>query len=700
MKAGELMRLRVAFGALGMVPVFLGGWFFYLQVAEAGELPRPGRDPLPLNAAVADSYARGEAQLPAPRGSIVDRNGATLAMDRESYEVRARVRVPSTKRRDLTLFRPWVERLADSLAQALVDDPEIPDRSAVYSRHRDRLQKVMWRKWRIQDLPERGKWPKEHPQGADFLVAKDVDRRPVLEALAAQHQSSVYPTLYLEKLHSFQRVYPERDLTYGVVGHTETYEVKEDGRVRLHTAGRSGLETFAALTPTSGAVRRFLKDGRHRPFFLGPVQGPPQPVRLHSTLDLELQRACMRELAAQCAKGHKLAPEERPTWAAMTLVEVATGDVLAATSWHLASSKWPEKGSLHPKAGSFAPYQNRFEPGSIVKPLVFAYALEVGAVGWDERFDCAPRGEMYSRLIGRLGRAKRVEDVHDCGVLTPHGILLNSSNIGAAMVGLRLSRDQWKDYMAAYGWGRSLGLRLPHESIGGHPKSSFDPSRSDRGFRANSAISFSFGYEMTTTALQVARAYLRLLRGLDAELHLVRGLEVEGEWYKAPRPASAGRAFRPEVRRQVLSAMRDVVSNIEGATGSSVVNTFQKQGIDLHRLVGGKTGTAFSPVREADGTKVIMRNASFVGLLPAEDPKWLAVCVMQKKGGRARFYGSSYAAPPAVKLLLRCLELRGDDELRQGPRGGSGGQTRPVDQTPGGSGWDQSVGADEVSETR
>ena len=108
----------------------------------------------------------------------------------------------------------------------------------------------------------------------------------------------------------------------------------------------------------------------------------------------------------------------------------------------------------------------------------------------------------------------------------------------------------------------------------------------------------------------------------------------------------------------------------------------------------------FRAVREADGTKVIMRNASFVGLLPAEDPKWLAVCVMQKKGGRARFYGSSYAAPPAVKLLLRCLELRGDDELRQGPRGGSGGQTRPVDQTPGGSGWDQSVGADEVSETR
>ena len=692
MKYGELLRVRFAFCLLGTVPVFLAGWFGYVQVAQAGRLERPNRAPLPLSAEVADNYAKRSEALPAPRGSILDRNGATLAADCEAYEIRARVRVPSTKRSDMTLFRPWLERLADSLAMALVADPEIPQRSRSYAGHRQRLREVMWRAWKADSLPLRGEWPAGRRDVIDFLVAGGVDRRRVLHALDSHDQSKAYPTLHLQRLHTFRRVYPERDLTYGIVGHTLTEPVTVDGRQQFRTFGVCGLESFAALTPNSGAVRRFLADGRHRRYFLAPVQSSPEPVRLHSTLDLELQRACVRELARQCEAGMRGAPDDKPEWGAMALLEVATGDVLAAASWRV--------GGVHPKGTAFAPYQNRFEPGSIVKPLVVAYALEVGAVDWDDAFDCAPNGEMYGRVIRSLGRRKAVKDDHDCSVLTPHGILLNSSNIGAAMVGLRLSREQWQDYMATFGWGASLGLRLPHESLGGHPKRSFSPDIPLRGFRANSAISFSFGYEMTTTALQVARAYLRLLRGVDAELRLVRGLELDGEWHRAPRAAGAGRPFRPEVRGSVLAALRDVLSDKEGATGRSVVQRFRKQGIELHGLVGGKTGTAFSPVREADGKTVTMRNASFVGMLPAEDPKWLAVCVMQKKGGRARFYGSSYAAPPAVRLLLRCQELRDGGSLRQEPQMGPGGQTRTGLQSPDLSGWGESVGADEPRETR
>ncbi|MGC6488346.1 MAG: penicillin-binding transpeptidase domain-containing protein [Planctomycetota bacterium] len=690
MKSGELLRVRFAFGLLGLVPVFLAGWFGYVQVAQAGRLERPNRAPLPLSAAVADSYAKRSEQLPAPRGSILDRNGATLAADCEAYEVRARVRVPRTKRKDLTLFRPWLARLADDLAMALVADPELPERSELYARHSARLRRIMEERWGVDSLPASGSWPAGRREVIDFLVAGGVDRLRVLDELAVHDQSKAYPTLHLQRLHSFKRVYPERELTYGIVGHTESREAAAGSGASYETFGVCGLESFAALTPHSGAVRRFLADGRHRPYFLAPVQRPPEPVRLHSTLDLELQRACVRELAQQCEAGMRGAPDDRPVWGGMALLEVATGDVLAAASW---------RDGAHPKGAAFAPYQSRFEPGSIVKPLVVAYALEVGAVSWADEFDCAPNGEMYRRVIRSLGRRRAVKDDHDCSVLTPHGILLNSSNIGAAMVGLRLTREQWQDYMSTFGWGRSLGLRLPHESLGGHPKRSFSPEIPLRGFRANSAISFSFGYEMTTTALQVARAYLRLLRGVDAELRLVRGLEIDGEWHRAPQAARAGRSFRPEVRERVFAALRDVISDSEGATGRSVVQRFRKEGVELHGLVGGKTGTAFSPVRDG-GKTVTMRNASFVGVLPAEDPRWLAVCVLQKKGGRARFYGSSYAAPPAVRLLLRCRELRGGGTLRQEPQVGPGGQTRTGLQSPDLSGWGESVGADEPRETR
>ena len=68
MKPGELLRVRVAFGALGAVPVFLAGWFASLQVAQAGALESQGREPLPLNAQVAERYIARSEKMPAPRG--------------------------------------------------------------------------------------------------------------------------------------------------------------------------------------------------------------------------------------------------------------------------------------------------------------------------------------------------------------------------------------------------------------------------------------------------------------------------------------------------------------------------------------------------------------------------------------------------------------------------------------------------------
>jgi len=685
-KAGELLRVRVAFGALGAVPVFLAGWLGYVQVAQAGTLEDRSGQPLPLVAGTAERQAWRAETVPAPRGTILDRNGSTLAADCETYEVRMRIAVPQTKRKDLKLFRPWLEDLAERLALALVADPEIIDRSALYARHRQRLLGLLWRKWRVDELPASGTWPKDHPRAIDVLVGTGIDRLQVIDKLRSYHKSKEYPTLFMHFLHSFRRVYPERDLTYGIVGHTDSYVAKVEGGRKLHTYGVCGLESFAALSPDSPEVRRFRADGRYRPYFVAPIENPPEAARLHSTLDLELQRVCVNELTAQCEQGLRHDSKQKANWGAMVLVEIATGDVLAAASWH--------RGGLHPKATSFTPYQNRFEPGSIVKPLVLAYALEANAIRWDDRFDCNPGHAMYRDVIAKLGRRKPVRDDHACQVLTPHGILLNSSNIGAAMVGLQLSREQWRDYMQTYGWGKSLGLRLPQESLGGHHPRSFAPDIRLRGFRANSAISFSFGYEMTTTAMQVARAYLRMFRGIGSELHLVRGLEIDGKWHAAPRTRDPGHQFRPEVRSNVLAAMRDVVSNIEGATGRVLHANFQREGIELHRLIGGKTGTAVSSVGDEK-----VRNASFVGVLPAEDPKWLAVCVLQKDG-RARFYGGSYAAPPAVRLLLRCHELRERSHLRQEPRGGSGGQTRMGLQTPDHSGWGASVGADDSRETR
>jgi len=679
-KQGELRRVRFAFGALGAVPVFLVGWLGWVQVAQAGELNREGRAPLQLVPETADRQSQRAESVPGPRGTIVDRNGSMLAIDREVYEVRASVVVPKKYRKDVHVFTGWLARLAEDLAKTLVADPDLPDRDELRRRHAQRLAGQFARAFRTDALPAAGALPEKHPVTADLLVANGIDVLSVVQALRGFTERHAYDTVTLHFLRSLERAYPDREFTFGLVGHVDTrWESAGDAAKSLVTQGVCGLESFVVLDPSDTQRRSFLKDGTGRSYFQAPFEDVRVPNVLQCTLDIELQRIAVRELAAQATAAGKDSTATIPKWGAMVLVEIATGDVLAAASWH--------RGDLLPQATAFTPYQSLCEPGSIVKPLVFAYALEAGVLDWSHVYDCHPGGANYRETIASLGRSKPVRDDHECGELTPHGIIVNSSNIGASYVGLGLSRDQWRDYMSYYGFGASLQLNLPHECVGGPNKHSFDPNTSTRGFRANSAISFSFGYELQVTAMHLARAYLRLFSGKGAELRLCRGVEIGGRWYDAPAAAGNGPRFRRDTVENVTEAMIDVVSNDPHATGSHVHARMLKElGIDLHRVIAGKTGTAASLVGIPGRGSVSVRNASFVGLLPAESPRWLAVCVLQKDDS-ALFYGGSYAAPPVVRLLLRCQELEGRRQLRQESQGGTGGQARATSGSPGDTGW-------------
>lgn len=683
MKPTERIRLRFTFGMLAIVPVFLACWLAWVQVVQAGTLTTASGAPLRLVPATADRQARLVEAVPAPRGTIVDRHGSVLALDRETYEVRARVTLPGRLRSDAAGCSAWLRQLVDGLSLALVaSDERLADRAAARKRHAERIDRALRQAFQADAWPASGALPPGQRRSADVLVAPEVDVLGVVASLRQLDELPEFKTVALHFLRAHRRDYPDRDLTHGLVGHVTTRWVESaSGGEVLRTRGVCGLETFAVLDAEPAAVRRLRKDGVGRSYFVAPLTDPPVASVLHSTIDLELQRVAVRELASKAEAGAREGAVTIPKWGALVLVDIPTGDVLAAASWH--------RGEPNPEATAFTPYQSLFEPGSIVKPLVLAYAREVGALDWDHTFDCTPGGSEYRATIAPLGRRRPVRDDHDCTRLTPHGILTNSSNIGAAYVGLQLSREQWQDFMRFYGFGQSLGLRLPHESVGGTNRQSFAPGTPLRSFRANSAISFSIGYEVQVTALQMARAYLRLFRGAGAELRLCRGVELDGEWHEAPRAGGDGPGMRPEVVDAVRAAMTDVVSADPTATGHHLhANILKELGIDLHGLVAGKTGTAASNVLIQGRGTVEVRNASFVGLLPAHAPRWLAVCVLQKDD-RARFYGSSYAAPPAVRLLLQCQQLEQRRQLRQESTGGAGGQARTDSGPPGHSGWSQ-----------
>lgn len=670
MNQGERARLRFFFGALGVVPVFLCGWFGWLQVLQAGQMKRPDGERVPLSAQAAEVQHERSEPLPGPRGTIVDRHGAILAMDCNAFEVRAELTIPRKAQKDCALVHAWSAEVARGLADALCRDQGLADRAGARAEHFARIGQRLRKAFDLDALPASGDVPASLPRRKEVLVDRGVAVLSVVEALEAFDRAT--DSVLLHMVHDHSRVYPEREVTYGLVGYVQDEAVKApDGKLlAFREFAPAGLESLGELQAGAPGQREFRVDSKSRRFFTGAGFSAASPSRIESTFDLELQKAASRELERQALSVSEEA-KKRPAWGALVLVEIATGDVLAAASWH--------RDVKHPRGAAFAPYQLLYEPGSIVKPLVFAYATEYRGLDWDRSYDCSSAGADHHCDVPEVG-GRRVRDDHACGVLDIRSILVNSSNIGSVKVGSLLARDDWKRYLEIFGLERSLGLPMPSETKGYVNPKGWLTGISEGAFKKWTGSSYSIGYEHQVNALQMARAYLTLLSGVRRELRVVRSREVDGVRTEEPVPTGR-REFSPTTVEAVTSAMRDVVSDAEGSTGRHVVQKFRDEGIELQGLIAGKTGTAKSSTVVKDKGKVEVRNASFVGFAPANAPRYLVVSVLQRDDS-ARFYGGSYAAPPAVRLLLEAMRLEERRRLGQEPQ---------VSATPGSSGRDSRV---------
>ena len=204
MTRGERMRVRFLFMALGCVPVFLAGWFGWLQVLQAGELSRGSGRTVPLVARTADWQRDRKELLPGPRGTITDRHGATMAIDCEAFEVRAEVRPPRKCRRDYADLRQYLRDLTARLVDALTRDPGLANRGVA----RRRLEHDLRRRL-IATFELEGK--------ADLVIP--------LTHLGVEHDVEL------------ARAHPEVPLIVGGHSHTFLREPVIEGETRIVQAG-------------------------------------------------------------------------------------------------------------------------------------------------------------------------------------------------------------------------------------------------------------------------------------------------------------------------------------------------------------------------------------------------------------------------------------------------------------------------------
>ncbi|MEM1438944.1 MAG: penicillin-binding transpeptidase domain-containing protein [Pseudomonadota bacterium] len=399
----------------------------------------------------------------------------------------------------------------------------------------------------------------------------------------------------------YKRYYPAGEVAVHLVGMTDIEDI-----------GQEGLEkAFNAVLAGEPGAKRVLRDRKgHVIEEVESIRSVRHGQTLASSIDLRLQYFAHRELK-RAASAH------RARSGSVVVLDVKTGEVLAMVNWPATNPN--NRAALKLDAIKNRAVLDNHEPGSAIKPLIVAAALSTGVADANAIIDTSP-GKIQ---VG----AKSIEDKNNLGPINLATILSRSSNVGMTKVALRMEPEQMWRVLDRFGFGQPTGGGFLAESSGLLSHHSY--------WRDISQATISYGYGLTVTPLQLARAYAAL--GNDGVLPQISLL--------ANPPREAGvRVVDAEVADAVLGMMEQVV----GPGG-----TARKAAIPGYR-VAGKTGTS---KKSAVGGYADDRYLSvFAGLVPVSEPRFAAVVVLDEPSGDA-YYGGDVAAPVFSVVMREALRL-------------------------------------------
>lgn len=297
-----------------------------------------------------------------------------------------------------------------------------------------------------------------------------------------------------------------------------------------------------------------------------------------------------------------------------------------------------------------------YEPGSAMKAVTVATALQLGVIDARSRFDVGDK-----RVWFYAGKPLRD---HATGVLTPREILAKSSNIGTAMIGLRMAEPApaqgmpepnerlWRAFRSM-GFGQATGIELVGEEAG--------ILRPYRAWDKLSPTRMPLGQGIAVTAVQLCNAFATIANGgVRMKPTILKEIRThDGALVRANAPQVLGRPLSPEVSAQVLDMLRAVTDRAAGGTAwRANLRSY---------TVAGKTGTGQIPTK--GGYNHSDYNATFVGIFPATAPRLAVLVTIERPKGTYRM-GGSVAAPVFAAVaedIGRSLGIPADKPLEESP---------------------------------
>jgi cell division protein FtsI/penicillin-binding protein 2 len=434
---------------------------------------------------------------------------------------------------------------------------------------------------------------------ADDLLKKLADRKSTFIYLRHKLDASVghkIDQLGIEGIDTViepKRTYPQGYLASQVLG-----------MVGAENTGLAGLE-YSQEDRLGGddGHRRVVKDAIGEPVALIETDRATEGEDIKLTLDAAIQERVEAVLGEVGQTYH-------PAGATAVVMDPRSGAILALANWPRVDANDPEGAPDY--ARQDRAIQFNYEPGSTFKAFTIAGALEEGLIRPETMLHVPFELKVADRTIGEAH-----EDGN--GDLTVEQILARSSNVGSAMIGLKLGSTRFDHWVRRFGFARPTGVDLPGEQRG----IVLDPEH----YSGSTLGNMSIGQGLSVTPIQMAAGFTAIANGgIRHQPYIVEGDQKPG--------------------RRVLSKKTagEVAHMLEGVLAAG--GTAPEASVPGYTLAG-KTGTAEKPENGTYSKTDFV--ASFIGFAPARNPRLLVSVMVDEP--RGDIYGGTVAAPAFERIM-------------------------------------------------
>jgi cell division protein FtsI (penicillin-binding protein 3) len=450
---------------------------------------------------------------------------------------------------------------------------------------------------KLLDMPLADLNKKLEDEDKTFVWIKRQLDEPVAQKIAALNVRGIY------QRKEYKRQYPEGESAAHVVGFTNVEDNGQEG-VELafnhDLAGRAGSRRVI-----KDRLGRVVEDvGEQVP----PVDGKDLQLSIDSRVQFFAYQKLRDSVRANKAKA-----------GSVVVLDTVTGEVLALANY---PSYVPDKRqNLSGEQLRNRALTDTFEPGSTMKPITVAMALEADRIKPQTIIDTTP---------GRFSIGGfTISDTHNNGALTVEGVIQKSSNIGALKIAQKMSPHEMWDTYTALGYGQKPQIQFPGAVSG--------RLRPWKTWRPVEQATMSYGYGLSASLFQMAQSYTSFAH--DGQI-------IPATMLKNDQPATGVKIFSAENAH----AVRKMLQMAAGPGGTGPLA--QTVGYS----VGGKSGTAHKQVGKGYASNKY--RSWFTGMAPIENPR-IVVAVMIDEPSAGQYYGGLVAAPVFSEVVQQTLRMMG-----------------------------------------